>query len=41
MKIVRTPTRVTGGSMDHVARYMLAGPPTLIVVGMMVAFALI
>jgi hypothetical protein len=40
MKIVRTPAQVSGGSIDHVARYMLAGSLVLIVVGMMVAFAL-
>jgi hypothetical protein len=39
-KIVRTPTQASGGSIDHVARYMLAGSLVLIIVGMIVAFAL-
>ena len=40
-KIVRTADEASGGSMDHVARYMLAGALALILIGMIVAFALV
>jgi hypothetical protein len=40
-KIVRTAIEASGGSIEHVARYMLAGSLVLIIVGMMVAFALV
>lgn len=40
-KIVRTASEASGGSIDHVARYMLAGSLVLIIVGMIVAFVLV
>jgi hypothetical protein len=39
-KIVRTAIEASGGSIDHAAWYMLAGSLVPIIVGMIVAFAL-